>query len=85
MRNFSNASVSFTEGQYCLNVGLEENSAKKMKEYTANHVGDHLAIVIDEELIETPKIFDPLQSNGLLIGGLGEAKARELAGRINHQ
>jgi preprotein translocase subunit SecD len=85
MRDFIRASVTFTEGQYCLNVTLTPQAAATLRDYTTQHVGEYLGFVVDGSLAQVAKIFDPLEGDGFLVGGLGEKRARELARRINEQ
>jgi preprotein translocase subunit SecD len=83
--DFTGANVSVTESQIVLNVSMPTESAKRVRTFTANHVGTRMAFLVNGRVINTPKILDPITGQGFLIGPFGRDEAQKLADSINHR
>jgi len=81
--DFTSANVSVTEGQIVLNVALTGESAKRLQTFTASHVGDRMAYVVNGRVVKVPKILDPITGTGFLIGPFPPAEGQALADAIN--
>jgi preprotein translocase subunit SecD len=83
IRDFTDASVTITEGQIVLNVGLRADASERWGKFTAEHVGTMIAMVVNDRLVKFAKILDPNVGKGFLVGPLANAEAHELARAIN--
>lgn len=81
--DFTHANVTLTEGQFVLNLDMTAESAKRVQLFTENNVGKEMAFLVNERVIRTPKIRDPIVGNGFLIGAFGRDEAQRLADAIN--
>lgn len=77
------ARVSVTEGQVVLNIDLSKGAGARLKQYTAGHVGSKMAFVFDGRVVQTPKILDPIQVDGFLVGPFERSDADRYASQIN--
>jgi preprotein translocase subunit SecD len=85
IRDFTDANVSVTEGQVVLNLSMTTESAKRVREFTANNVVKMIAFLVNGLVIKTPKIVDPITGKGFLIGPFEPDEAQKLADSINHR
>lgn len=83
--DFKHATVSFTEGQYVLNLDMTAAAARRVQTFTKGNVGKTFAFLVNGHLIRTPKIRDPIVVDGFLIGAFGQDEALQLADSINHK
>ncbi len=83
--DFTDASVSLTEGQVVLNVSMTTESAKRVQDFTAHNVGKTIAFLVNGRVINTPRILDPITGKGFLIGPFSRDEAQKLADSINHR
>ena len=83
MNDFTNATVSLTDGQIVLNVTLNPPAAQRVQAFTSRNVGKHLAFVVNQRVIQTPKILDPITGDGFLIAPFERDEAERLAASIN--
>ncbi|MBN1440105.1 MAG: protein translocase subunit SecD [Anaerolineales bacterium] len=67
-------------GQPSVDFLLTDEGAKKFAEYTTNHVGWYLAIVLDKKVISCPTVSEPiLGGSGTISGQFTAAEAKQLA------
>jgi preprotein translocase subunit SecD len=67
-------------GQPAVNFALTSNGAKIFADYTTNHVGWYLAIVLDKSIISCPKVDEPIPSgSGQITGSFSVSEANQLA------
>lgn len=85
MADFTDANVSLTEGQIVLNVSMSAESAKRVRDFTASHVGTKMAFLLNGRVINTPTILDPITGKGFLIGPFTRDEAQKLADSINQR
>ena len=83
LEDFTDASVTLTEGQIVLNVGLSPAAAERWVAFTRDHVGSRVAFLVDDRLVRVAKIVDPNMGRGFLIAPLDKEYADRLAREIN--
>jgi preprotein translocase subunit SecD len=81
--DFTDANVTLTEGQIVLNVTMTTESAERVQKFSASHVGHRMAFVVNNRVINTPKILDPITGRGFLLAPFVQAQADDLAALIN--
>ena len=58
---------------------LTQDAAKRFERFTASHVGDRLAIVLDKNVLSAPVIKGKIGDNGVIEGLSGHDEAADLA------
>ena len=81
--DFTTANVTLTERQIVLNVTMTPDAAKRVQQFSAAHVGQRMAFVVNGRVINTPKILDPITGNGILLAPFQRPDADALAAVIN--
>jgi len=82
--DITGATASQTEGQWVLNFTVTDDAAKRVHEFTKEHVGGSLALVVDGKVHGTPRIADAIISNRYRIDGFNRADAERLATAISN-
>lgn len=76
-------SVSVTtdqSGKPAINFSLTPNGTKVFSDYTTNHVGDILGIILDKTVLSTPRISGPITNGyGVISGSFTMDQANSLA------
>jgi preprotein translocase subunit SecD len=68
-----------TVGKYMVNFKLKETATKLFGEYTKAHVGDYLAIVLDDVVVSAPQIHSAItEGSGQISGNYTQDSANEL-------
>ena len=76
----THAMFDTTTNVWAVQVGLNAAGTDKIASWSAGHVGDYLAIVLDDRVMEVPFIQAPISDGILQIeGGLTESSAKSLA------
>ncbi|MCU1338548.1 MAG: hypothetical protein JWO19_4129 [Bryobacterales bacterium] len=83
--DFTDASVSLTEGQIVLNISMTTDAAKRIQMFTANNVGKQLAFLVNGRLIKKARILDPITGKGIMFSPFVRDEAQKLADSINHK
>ena len=83
VNDFTDANVTLTEGQIVLNVRMTPDAAKRVQAFSASHVGQRMAFVVNGRVINTPKILDPITGSGFLLAPFQRQEADGLAALIN--
>ena len=78
------ATASQTEDQWVLNFTVTEHAAKRVHDFTKQHVGGNLALVVDGKVHGTPRIASAIAGNGYQIDGFNRADAERLATAISN-
>ncbi|NLF52319.1 MAG: protein translocase subunit SecD [Leptolinea sp.] len=66
-------------GQYSVDFTLKETAKGMFGEYTTNHVGDYLAIVLDDKVISAPTINSAItEGQGQISGNFTQDSANDL-------
>jgi preprotein translocase subunit SecD len=81
--DFASASVTGDGARAVLNVRLTPDGARRMRDYTAAHVGEALPLVVDGKVVHAPVIRVPISGDGLQIEPLERAVADDVARLIN--
>ena len=82
--DITGATASQTEGQWVLNFTVTDDAAKRVHEFTKEHVGGSLALVVDGKVHGTPRIADAIIGNRYRIDGFNRADAERLATAISN-
>lgn len=78
------ATASLTDDQWVLNFTVTDDAAKRVHEFTKQHVGRHLALVVDGKVYGTPRIASAIIGNRYHIGGLDQSHAEWMATAISN-
>ena len=81
--DITGATASAADDRWALNFTVTDGAAKRVHDFTRQHVGGHLALVVDGKVRGTPRIAGAIIGNGYRIDGLDQADAERLATAIN--
>jgi preprotein translocase subunit SecD len=81
--DITSASASQTEDRWVVNVTVTDDAAKRVHDFTQQHVGRNLALVVDGKAQGTPRIAAAVIGNRYRIDGLNRADAERLATAIS--
>jgi preprotein translocase subunit SecD len=82
--DITGATASQSEGQWVLSFTVTDDAAKRVQEFTKQHVGRNLALVVDGKVHGTPRIAGALVGKGYQIDGLNRADAERMATAIGN-
>ena len=82
--DITGATASRTEDQWVLNFTVTDDAAKRVHEFSKQHVGRNLALVVDGKVHGTPRIAAAIIGNKYRIGGFNRADAERLATAISN-
>jgi preprotein translocase subunit SecD len=82
--DITGATASQTEDQWVLNVTVTDDAAKRVHEFSKQHVGRNLAFVVDGTVHGTPRIAGAIIGNEYRIEGFSRADAERLATAIGN-
>ena len=82
--DITGATASLTEDQWVLNFTVTDDAAKRVHEFTKQHVGRNLALVVDGKVHGTPRIAGAITSNRYEIDGFNRADAERMATAISN-
>jgi len=82
--DIASATASQSADQWAFNFTVTDDAAKRVHEFTKQHVGRHLALVIDGKVHGMPRIASAIVGNGYRIDGLDRADAERLATAISN-
>ena len=82
--DITGATASLTEDQWVLNFTVTDDAAKRVHEFSKQHVGRNLALVVDGKVHGTPRIAAAIIGNRYRIGGFNRADAERLATAISN-
>ena len=82
--DITGATASQTEGQWVLNFTVTDDAAKRVHEFTKEHVGGSLALVVDGKVHGTPRIAAAIVGNSYRIDGFNRSDAERLAAAISN-
>jgi preprotein translocase subunit SecD len=81
--DITSATASQTEDRWVLNFTVTDDAAKRVHEFSTQHVGRNLALVVDGKVHGTPRIAAAIIGNGYRIEGFNRADAERLATAIS--
>ena len=82
--DITGATASQTEDQWVLSFTVTDDAAKRVHEFSKQHVGRNLALVVDGKVHGTPRIAGAIIGNRYRIGGFNRADAERLATAISN-
>ena len=82
--DITGATASQTDDQWILNFTVTDDAAKRVRDFTKQHVGRNLALVVDGKVHGTPRIASAIVGNRYRIGGFNRADAERLATAITN-
>ena len=82
--DITGATASQTEDQWGINFTVTDEAAKRVHEFSKQHVGRDLALVVDGKVHGTPRIAAAIAGNKYRIGGFNRADAERLATAISN-
>jgi preprotein translocase subunit SecD len=82
--DITGATASQTNDQWILNFTVTDAAAKRVHEFSKQHVGTNLALVVDGKVHGTPRIAAAIVGNSYRIDGFNQADAERLATAINN-
>lgn len=82
--DITGATASQTGDQWVLNFTVTDDAAKRVHEFSKQHIGRDLALVVDGKVHGTPRIASALTGNGYRIDGFNRADAERLATAISN-
>ena len=78
--NLTDARVTFQEGEPVVSFRFNTIGGRKFAEVTSNHIGERLAIVLDNEVISAPNIQTAITGgSGVITGNFTTKSANDLA------
>ena len=82
--DITGATASQTEDQWVLNFTVTDDAAKRVHEFSKQHVGRNLALVVDGKVHGTPRIASAISGNKYQIGGFDQSHAEWMATAISN-
>lgn len=78
------ASASQPEGQWVVNFTVTDDAAKRVQQFSEQHVGTRLAVVVDGKVTGAPRIAGAIVGNKYQIDGFRQGDAERLAAAITN-
>jgi preprotein translocase subunit SecD len=82
--DITGATASRINDQWALNFTVTDDAAKRVHEFSKQHVGTNLALVVDGKVYGTPRIAGAIVGNRYRIDGFNQADAERLATAISN-
>ena len=82
--DITDAAASQTEGGWVLNFTVTDAAATRVHEFSKQHVGKHLALVVDGKVQGMPRIAAAIIGNRYQIGDFNRADAERMATAISN-
>ncbi len=82
--DITGATASQAGDQWVLNFTVTDDAAKRVHEFSKQHVGRNLALVVDGKVHGTPRIAGAIIGNRYRIGGFNRTDAERLATAISN-
>jgi preprotein translocase subunit SecD len=82
--DITGATASQADDEWVFNFTVTDDAARRVHEFTQQHVGRNLALVVDGKVHDTPRIAGAIIGNSYRIGGLNRADAERLATAITN-
>jgi preprotein translocase subunit SecD len=81
--DITGATASQADGEWTLNFTVTDDAAKRVHDFTQQHVGRNLALVVDGKVRGTPRIASAIVGNRYRISGLNRTDAERMATAIS--
>lgn len=72
-------------GQYAIEVEFSASGAARMRQATAGHIGKHVAILIDGQVVMAPLLRSPISTSALVTGSFTKAGAERIVKGVGLQ
>ena len=82
--DITDATASLTGDHWVLNFTVTDDAAKRVHDFSKQHVGRNLALVVDGKVHGTPRIAAAIIGNRYRIDGFNQADAERLATAISN-
>ena len=82
--DITGATASQSGDQWVVNFTVTDDAAKRVRDFTKQHVGRNLALVVDGKVHGTPRIASAIVGNSYRIGGFNRADAERMATAISN-
>jgi preprotein translocase subunit SecD len=82
--DITGATASHTGDQWILNFTVTDDAAKRVNEFSKQHIGGKLALVVDGKVQGTPKIAGAIVGNSYQIDGFNRQDAEHMAAAISN-
>ena len=82
--DITGATASQGEDQWAVNFTVTDDAATRVHEFSKQHVGNNLALVVDGKVHGTPRIAAAIIGNRYRIDGFSRADAERLATAISN-
>ena len=82
--DITGATASQSQDQWELNFTVIDEAAKRVHEFTKQHVGSNLALVVDGKVYGTPRIASAIVGNRYRIEGFNRGDAERMATAISN-
>jgi preprotein translocase subunit SecD len=82
--DITGATASRAADQWALNFTVTDDAVKRVHEFSEQHVGRNLALVVDGKVYGTPRIAGALSGKGYRIEGFTRADAEGMATAISN-
>jgi preprotein translocase subunit SecD len=69
-------------GMWTVHVIFDQQGGGLLGQFTAAHIGEHLAIVVDGRVLSVPIIQAAISGEAVIVGNFTESDARQLAAKI---
>ena len=82
-RDITGATASQANDRWALEFTVTDDAAKRVHEFSKQHVGTNLALVVDGKVYGTPRIAGAIAGNRYRIDGFNRADAERLAAALS--
>jgi preprotein translocase subunit SecD len=82
--DITGATASQSQDQWVLNFTVTDDAAKRVHDFTQQHVGSNLALVVDGKVRGTPRIASAIIGNKYRIDGFNRADAERMATALSN-
>jgi len=82
--DITSATASQTGDQWVVNFTVTDDAAKRVHEFTGQHVGRKVALVVDGKVYGTPRVASAIVGNEYRIDGFNRADAERLVTAITN-
>jgi preprotein translocase subunit SecD len=82
--DITGATASQSQDQWVLNFTVTDDAAKRVHEFSKQHVGSNLALVVDGKVYGTPRIASAIVGNRYRIEGFNRGDAERMATALSN-
>lgn len=82
--DITRADVSQTGDQWALEVNVTDAAAKRIEQFSSQHVGRTIALLVDGKVRGTPRIMGPIKVKKFQITGFERAEAERLQAELSN-